>query len=43
MQNAQGGQRTPAAGGASGGISPMMMALLGTLAFKVIKSFMENN
>jgi uncharacterized protein YidB (DUF937 family) len=40
MQNAQGGQRTPATGGASGGISPMMMALLGTLAFKVIKSFM---
>jgi hypothetical protein len=27
---------------ASGGMSPMMMALLGTLAFKVIKSFMEN-
>ena len=42
MQNAQGGQRTPATGGASGGMSPMMMALLGTLAFKVIKSFMEN-
>jgi uncharacterized protein YidB (DUF937 family) len=42
MQNAQGGQRTPATGGASGGMSPMMMALLGTLAFKVIKSFMES-
>ena len=42
MQNAQGGQRTPATSGASGGMSPMMKAMLGALAFKVIKSFMEN-
>jgi uncharacterized protein YidB (DUF937 family) len=40
MQNAPGGQRTPATG--SGGLSPMMMALLGTLAFKAIKSLMAN-
>ena len=42
MQNAQGGQRTPATGGASGGMSPMTKAMLGALAFKAIKSFMEN-
>jgi len=42
MQNAPGGQRTPGTGGGGGGLSPMTMALLGTLAYKVIKSLMDN-
>ena len=42
MQNAAGGQRTPGTGGGGGGLSPMTMALLGTLAYKVIKSLMDN-
>jgi len=42
MQNAPSGQRTPGTGGGGGGLSPMTMALLGTLAYKVIKSLMDN-
>jgi len=39
MQNGPGGQRQPApsGGGSSGGMSPMMMALLGLLAYKAVK------
>jgi hypothetical protein len=33
MQNASGVQRTPDSRGESGGLSPMMIAMLGTLAF----------
>lgn len=39
MQNGPGGQKRPAppGGGGGGGMSPMMMALLGLLAYKAIK------
>lgn len=40
MQNGPRGQRAP--GTASGGMSPMTMALLGLLAYKAIKSFTGN-
>jgi hypothetical protein len=40
MQNGPRGQRTP--GTASGGMSPMTMALLGLIAYKAIKSFTGN-
>ena len=42
MQNASGGQRTQGSSGEGGGLSPMMIAMLGTLAFKVVKSLMDN-
>lgn len=37
MQNGPGGQRQPAPAGSSGGMSPLMMALLGLLAYKAVK------
>jgi len=37
MQNGPGGQTRPAPPGSGGGMSPMMMALLGLLAYKAIK------
>lgn len=37
MQNDPGGQREPTAGKSSGGMSPIMMALLGLLAYKALK------
>ncbi len=37
MQNGPGGQREPTPPGKSGGMSPLMMALLGLLAYKAIK------
>jgi len=37
MQNGPGGQRQPTPPGKSGGMSPLMMALLGLLAYKAIK------
>ena len=37
MQNGPRGQRQPTSGGSSGGMSPMMMALLGLLAYKALK------
>jgi len=37
MQNGPRGQRGPATGG--GGMSPIMMAVLGVLAYKAVKSF----
>jgi uncharacterized protein YidB (DUF937 family) len=37
MQNGPGGDRQP--GGASGGVSPMTVALVGVLAYKAFKSF----
>jgi uncharacterized protein YidB (DUF937 family) len=40
MQNGPRGQRTP--GTASGGMSPMTMALIGLIAYKAIKSFTGN-
>ena len=40
MQNGPRGQRAP--GTASGGMSPMTMALLGLIAYKAIKSFTGN-
>jgi uncharacterized protein YidB (DUF937 family) len=42
MQNASGGQRTQGSNAGGGGLSPMMIAMLGTLAFKVVKSLMDN-
>jgi uncharacterized protein YidB (DUF937 family) len=42
VQNASGGQRTQGSSAGGGGLSPMMIALLGTLAFKAVKSLMEN-
>ena len=37
MQNGPRGQRQPAPAGQSGGMSPLMMALLGLLAYKAMK------
>jgi uncharacterized protein YidB (DUF937 family) len=37
MQNGPRGQRQPAPSGSGGGMSPMMMALLGLLAYKAVK------
>src|SRR5262245_62154979 len=37
MQNGPGGQKQPAPAGSGGGMSPMMMALLGLLAYKAVK------
>ena len=42
MPNASGGQRTQGSSAGSGGLSPMMIAMLGTLAFKAIRSLMDN-
>ena len=42
MQNASGGQRTQGNSAGGGGLSPMMIAMLGTLAFKAVKSLMDN-
>jgi len=42
MPNASGGQRTQGSSAGSSGLSPMMIAMLGTLAFKAIKSLMDN-
>jgi uncharacterized protein YidB (DUF937 family) len=39
MQNGPRGQRQPSSPGSGGGLSPMMMALLGVLAYKALKSF----
>ena len=37
MQNGPRGQRQPTPPGQSGGMSPIMMALLGLLAYKAVK------
>jgi uncharacterized protein YidB (DUF937 family) len=37
MQNGPRGQRQPSSGGSGGGMSPIMMALLGLLAYKALK------
>ena len=37
MQNESTGQRTPAPAGASGGMSPILMAILGLIAYKAVK------
>ena len=42
MQNASGAQRTQQDNGGGGGLSPMMIAMLGTIAFKVVRSLMDN-
>ena len=42
MPNASGGQRAQGSSAGSGGLSPMMIAILGTLAFKAVKSLMNN-
>ena len=42
MPNASGGQRTQGSSAGSSGLSPMMIAMLGTLAFKAIRSLMDN-
>jgi uncharacterized protein YidB (DUF937 family) len=39
MQNGPRGQKQPSSAGGSGGMSPTMMALLGLLAYKALKSF----
>jgi uncharacterized protein YidB (DUF937 family) len=41
MQNTQPGQRTPSSSG-GGGISPQMLAMIGLIAFRAIKSFTGN-
>jgi uncharacterized protein YidB (DUF937 family) len=38
MMNGPRGQRQPSSGGGGGGMSPIMMALLGLLAYKALKS-----
>lgn len=38
MQNGPRGQRQPSGSGSGGGMSPIMMALLGLLAYKAVKS-----
>ena len=38
MMNGPHGQRQPSSGGSGGGMSPIMMALLGLLAYKALKS-----